>query len=355
MISLLKLIADESLVTTPVSNNFIENYMPLSNPIYSLIYIYLFKKYANHEEVSKEDLAKKFNILETDVNNALQYWKDNKLINLTDTTIEFLLPAKVVLESATQPSATQPSATRPSAKPPMTVEQCPNYSTDELKAYGKQSEIKDLYSYAEKKFGRMLRKTDLNLIFALYDWLRMSPELIKKLLDHCTENGHSNLNYIEAVALDWRERNINTPAEAEEYIFTFTKTYREILKAFGQGNRSPVPREVEYMEKWLNEFKMPLEIILEACDRTIMATGKPSFKYADSIILNWHNENIKTIDEIIALEKDFAKTKSEEKKKPRQKKNKFSNFEGREIDYSEIEKLEQQLLDNVVSGSKTSK
>lgn len=41
--------------------------------------------------------------------------------------------------------------------------------------------------------------------------------------------------------------------------------------------------EIAYIRKWSEEYGFALEVILEACDRTMNAIHQPSFDYTDSI------------------------------------------------------------------------
>ena len=41
---------------------------------------------------------------------------------------------------------------------------------------------------------------------------------------------------------------------------------------------------------------MPMEMIFEACDKTIRKTNRASFEYADAIIKGWRENNITSID-----------------------------------------------------------
>lgn len=325
---------NEDYLQTHVPNSFIDKYLPHAEPIYSIIYIYLLRYSALKKETDISELAKTFDITEAKCEKALKYWEQEGLLQLDEN------------KNDKQEAYENPNG--------VAVNNRPSYTSDELEAYKQQEVINDLFEFAQEKLGRMLRYNDLNFLFGLYDWLKLDINVIKKLIDYCVENSHTNISYIEAVALDWAERNIKTVEDAEDYIFTFTKTYREILKAFGQANRNPIPKEIEYMEKWLNELHMPVDIILEACDKTIMTIGKPNFKYANTIIECWHKANVKTIDDIIKLEEAFTndikhENEAADKTKSR-KKSKFANFEGRKIDYNEIEKLEYEYINSIVKG-----
>jgi len=105
------------------------------------------------------------------------------------------------------------------------------------------------------------------------------------------------------------------------------------------------------MDRWLNEWNMPLALIMEACDRSVAAIDKPKFSYVDKILVTWNKAGITTLEAAKAADAAFHKTKdnsnnvySINKTSVKQKQNRFVNFNQRENDYSHFEKLEKAYL-----------
>lgn len=349
----------EDLNLTYLPNTFIDNYMPEAHPAYCTVYIYSFRhSFNNRISISIKDTAAKFKILESDVVNAWQYWKSKKLVELTlddnnNINIEFLSNKKEVISSTKEIAPVQKTKT-------ILIDNKPIYSPKELEMYkDNYVEISQLFSTAESALGKMLSSNDLSTVFSFYDWLRLPVDVIEILLNYCSKNNHRNIRYIEKVAIDWAENNINTKELAYEYITTFNKDYREILKALGQGSRNPIASEIVFMKKWLNELNMPLNIILEACDKTMMQIGKPQFTYIDRIIEGWHKQNVKTIEDIKHIETNYYKAKEHNNKNKKNsylsesqpKKSKFVNYDQRTRDYDELERLAQERLINNLKGN----
>ena len=87
-----------------------------------------------------------------------------------------------------------------------------------------------------------------------------------------------------------------------------------------------------------------MDIITEACNRTIAAISKPSFKYADSILKKWKQHGISSIEDIKSLDKAHLKNVQADTASRQANKVKattFNSFPQRNYDYSE---LERQLL-----------
>jgi DNA replication protein DnaD len=90
-----------------------------------------------------------------------------------------------------------------------------------------------------------------------------------------------------------------------------------------------------------------MDIIGEACKRTVLATCKPSIRYANGILKQWHDAKVKKPEDIIALDEEFRKKNVDaggalaSSKKAESKKTtagKFHNFSERKIDYDSLRK-----------------
>ena len=101
-----------------------------------------------------------------------------------------------------------------------------------------------------------------------------------------------------------------------------------------------------YIQKWTDTYGFTLDIIEEACSRTISATHQPSFEYADTILTRWHNSHVHHLKDISVLDDAYQKQKavsaaSAPKAKPVSRN--LNNFERRSYD---MDSLEEQLLNS---------
>ena len=149
--------------------------------------------------------------------------------------------------------------------------------------------------------------------------------------------------YIRKVGLSWAQQKITTVSQAKEETNLYNKNYFTILRAFGVSNRNPLDKEIQYMNLWLNQYGFTLDIITEACSRTVLSTGKASFSYADSILESWFKKGVRHLSDIDSLDMNYQQKKAE-KAKARPKapaaasKNKFNNFHQRNYNMAELEK-----------------
>ncbi len=328
---------------TAVPNAFIDNYFGAVNPTYIIVYLYIYR-HCQESGITTKQVSEALNILETDIVNSMKFWHKEGIIEYSDgeeLVVKFL---------AIQPKPQENEPTR------IIMQSRPQYSVMELEIYKSQStDISRLFSVAEQAMGKYLTSNDLSVLFGLYDWLRLPLKVIELLLEYCAENGHRNIRYIEKVGIDWAENKIDTVEKAQEYIRAFNVEYQAILKAFGQTGRTASPAEIKYMKKWLNEYAMPLDVVLEACDITILQTGGAKFTYTDKILTEWHEKGIKTVEQVKLEQEEFVKSRKKERdtssKKTITKTNRFINFKQRDWDYSKIEEMERKYLQDSIGDS----
>ena len=367
------MIQNENRVT-PIPDAFIDDYMPnTENPSYVLVYLLTYRYFNVGIELTVKEAAMKLSITEKTVIDAWHYWATIGLVVIRDFSedefeIEFL-PVEKKSQKKKRRAATKKttedkennkekeSAKQPSEVTPVQIsllnDKPPDYSPEEMeKLKEADAQLDFLFKVAERLLAKPLTYNEMNALLGFYDWLNLPMEVIEVMLDYCISNGKKSMRYIEKVALDWADNGISTADEAEDYITLFNNDYRQIMKAFGHTRRDPNPKEMAYMKKWLRELNMPLDLVKEACNKTIFAIGQPKFNYADAIISSWHEVEISTLDEVKTLDDNFykdmdAKSKEKGKNAPSQKtpiKNRFNNFEGRKRDFEKIFEMEQKLI-----------
>jgi len=268
-----------------------------------------------------------------DVLAAAMYWQDRHLLKIESDSFVFY-------DNYDAKEDTK-------AKKYIINDHQPQYQPEELEIYReKNPDVRFLFDMAQGKIGRMLSYNDMSVILSLYHWLGLKLEVISILLDFCVQNGHRNMRYIETVAIDWCESNINDETSAKERINKYNTVYANIMRYMGIGGKEPIDKQIHYMEKWVNDYKMPDELIKLACEKSVISTGKAAFGYADSILKAWYNSGFKTIKEVEQSEKVFAenKKKAAEAKKNNEsyskpKNNRFLNYEQTEYDYDALERM----------------
>ena len=302
--SKINLYSDKNTTATSVSNVFIDEYMSGANGEFVKIYLYLLRQLNSADAgFSLSEIADKFEHTEKDVKRALCYWERMQLLHLDYDSNENLvgIQLKDALSKAGANSTTAPSEKKTYTKK--------SYSADAIKQFTEQEAVMELVFIAEQYLGRTLTATDLNAIFYFYDELKLSIELIEYLIEYCVSNRHTSIRYIEKVAIAWAEANVTTPAEAQGHASRYDRTVYAVMNALGKTS-TPTRNEVAYILRWSREYGFDTDVILEACGRTVLATDKHRFAYADSILTSWYKAGIHHVSDISGLDASFQKDKA---------------------------------------------
>ena len=328
--------------STIVENDFIDHYMAKANGEYVKVYLLLLRHLnANSGNLSICGLADCLECTEKDILRAFTHWSEEGLLKIDYDdagNICGLAIGKAVPKSESKTASIASSSLNENLPKAKTVQ-----TRSTKKTVKDQDDLRQLYFVAEQYVGKPLSVSEIKKINYFFDTLGFSTDLIEYLIEYCVENGHRTFRYIESVALSWADAGIANVEDAKINTSSYNKNYFSILNAFGLKGRSPAPIEVNYMKKWFEEYGFSLEVILEACNRTIANTHKPDFKYTDSILNNWFSHDVHSLSDVTLL--DLAHREKNTIKKRTQTKsasnNSFNNFESRSYD---MNSLEQQLL-----------
>ncbi|MCM1134452.1 MAG: DnaD domain protein, partial [Clostridium sp.] len=145
-------------------------------------------------------------------------------------------------------------------------------------------------------------------------------------------------------AVSWAEAGISTPKQAAKSAGKYDKAVYAIMKALGKSG-TPTKAEADFANRWLKEYGFTQDIITEACTRTVMATDKHRFEYADSILSSWRKKNVHNRADIAELDSAYAKSKTAPKAQGNSAgaRNLFNQFMHTDYDF---ETLEQEILSN---------
>ena len=322
--------------TTVLENEFIDKYMAKANGEYVKVYLLLLRHlHTPSGTLTISEIADKLECTEKDVTRALNYWKSQGLLDYAS------VPDACIASGVSDNVAS--SVLKPD-KPVAAAKSSNSTSRADLQRYRKNKEFKQLIFVTEQYLGKLLSATETEALIYFYETLQMSAELIEYLIEYCVENGHKSMHYIQSVALSWHKQNIKTVSEAKANSLLYNKNCYSVLNAFGIKGRFPAASEITYIKKWNEEYGFPLEIVLEACNRTMNAIHQPNFEYTDSILKNWLSKNVTSMNDITALDANYQKEKERKKKQPAKPKavvssaNKFNNFESRNYNMDDLER-----------------
>lgn len=308
---------------TPVSNVFIENYLPKARGEFIKVYLLLLKYNISGEPgVNCSILASSLNLLESDVMNALDYWNEEGVIKLksidklNNFAIEFV-PLKEIIH--------EPS------------------NVNILDALN-NSQTTDMLRDIEKIISRPLSSKEMEMYLSWQKDYSFSSELILLLIEYCASKGKSDARYIEKVAMAWHDQNIKTVNDAQDFIKDNEDKWikiKKILSYLGIKNGEIMKPQQDLLEKWLNIYKFDILLIQKASDICFERLNRADFKYIDGILTKWFQNSIKTLEDIALKDtkpKGATYIKNKNITTNTNNKSTFNNFEPRQYDYDSLEK-----------------
>ncbi len=347
--------------STVVSNLFIDEYMKDANDAQLKVYFYLLRMLNADQAISVSGIADKFNHTEKDVIRALKYWEKQQILDLDFDENKALVgihlrdlsaqatPASqhnvlltsgpvqaqntagnsIISAAVAQPVQTAPQETTP-------VYTKPAYSLDQLREFKEREETSQLLFIAEAYIGKPLTPSEIKTILFFTDVLHFSDDLIDYLLQYCVERGKKDFKYIEKVAINWAEEGITTPKQAQKFSTRYDKNVYSIMNSLGRST-SPTAKELEFINRWTREYGFSTDIILEACERSSLATDRHRFEYAEGILSSWKNAGIHHKADIQQADATYQKKKAT-KPAPAASSNRFTQFAQNSYDFAALEK-----------------
>lgn len=360
---------------TSVSNYFIDEFMADANDAQLKIYLFLIRMMSANLPTSVTDIADKFNYTEKDVLRALMYWESRQLLALEydaahnlsgiqvlsldnpyeyqqtapriTPVLSFIRPASMQTGIRTLPTSNSAAPISATVQQEMHTEiHKPEYTMDDLKNFKSNEDVQQLLFVTEQYIGKQLTRTDIETILFLYDGLGFSADLIDYLVQHCVERGKKDFRYMEKVAIAWADQGITTPKQAQLANKSYDKNVYAIMKSLGK-NSNPAPKEMEYINKWTKDYGFMLDVIQEACDKTVMTTDSHRFAYADGILSKWYQAGVRRKEDIVNADAAFQRSNPPKTTAPQRTvnagANKFNRFAQNTYDF---EQLEQNILSN---------
>lgn len=218
----------------------------------------------------------------------------------------------------------------------------PVYTPDQMKVFRSKEGTQQLLFAAQLYIGRPLTASEMKTVLYFSDILHFSDDLIDYLIQYCVDRDKKDFRYIEKVAISWAEQGISTVKQAKKISGKYDKDVYNIMNALGKTS-SPTQKEVEFIQRWLKEYSFTTDIITEACDRTVLATDKHRFEYAEGILSSWFRSGVHHKSDIKKLDEQFTKKKPDTPAPFAGSGNKFNQFQQNDYDF---ESLEKKLLSN---------
>ena len=281
---------------TAVPTEFIKKHLPQSNPTFVKVYLYLLMLASENTNAELSDIAETLGLLESDLMLAIKYWETAGVIFRNGENFNF--------------SNCSDSASKDEVIPEAQPKKRPENLAAIIEA---DKSLSDMYAVSQEILGKTISGQDMETLYWFYSELKMSPEAILLLLEHCVSKGKTRMSYIEKVAVSWNEMGLNNAENVALYIKNEeqkTGFLYSIRKIMGIADRNLSQIEENYLTKWHDDLGMNEEMIALAYEYCIIQTAKLSFPYMDKIIARWAKSDIRTVT---AAEEDNRKFKKRSK------------------------------------------
>lgn len=320
---------------TCVPDYFIDEYMAEANGEYVKIYLYILRSLSRTTSgFSISKIADDLDHTQKDVKKALRYWEKAGLLNLEydddkelcgiylkDPTIEDSID---YFEDSDFTPGLAPVLVQPA---PSVLET--NHTVDK--------DLQEVLYLAEKLLNHPLSSNNVERIIFWHDSMNFDWDLVEYIIETSCDNANGSFSYMETMASNYAKEGVRTVEQAKEMTNAYLSVNFAVKRAFGISGRMLGNKEIEFVNRWTREYGFSSEIIIEACNRTLLKLNNPSFDYTDSILSNWYNSGVKSIDDIAVLDERHVHSKNSRNSKTKSKAS-FKNFPERDdYDYKELE------------------
>lgn len=266
--------------STQIPDIFFSEYLSSANGDFIKVYLYLLFLSKYDKDIKINDLSKKLGLSLNTIQDAIKYWEEQEV--LTKKSNGYILNnlQEIELYKLYKPKT--------------------SLSAEQVQKSAESQKRANAIEYINNKYFSGLMPTtwypDIELWFKKYSF---DEEVMIALFSYCFDKSALHRNYIKAVADAWSKNNIKTYNDLESYYEKqekINKIANSISKKLGL-NRGLTQYEFAYIEKWNIDYNYPLEVIEIALKKTT-SKANPNFDYLDKLLTDWHDRNLKTVDQI---------------------------------------------------------
>ena len=290
---------DKSIIfsCTNIPDLFFSEYMLEAQSEYVKVYLYILYLAKFGKDIKINDLSKILSIDFPTVQDAIKYWEDKGLLlKKTDGYIVCDIQ-EIALSKLYSPKLT-------------------SSPEDALQDAENKQRIKTVDDINTQFFQGVMAPSwynDIDFFFFLYGF---DDTVMLALFGYAHDKRAMTRQYIQATADAWYKNNIKTFDDLEKYFEKREKRNainNEICKKLNLYRKLTVYEEDDII-KWTENYGFSLDII-DIALKNASSKNKVRFEYIDTILTDWHNKSLTTVDEVNSYLASFK----EKKTKPLQK------------------------------------
>lgn len=281
-----------------------DNFLKLATGDQIKVLLYILRH--SGKSCTDSEIAANTGLTPQQAGEAVMFWHQANVL-VQDT------PAPVTGNSIMTPPAapkSEPDVQLPVRQTAVPEHQRQNLSSSEIAELMKNSaDIAELFKMAENILG-ILNHTRQNSLIWMFSYLGLKKEVIITLLAYCASIDKTNAGYIEKIAADWSENEINDLTAAQEEVSRLNESRNyisQIMRTF-EMKRRPTSKQMEIISQWKN-IGFNMELIHYAYEKTIERIDKLSFEYINRILLSWRDSGLSTVQDVKNAEADYKKNK----------------------------------------------
>jgi DnaD/phage-associated family protein len=270
---------------TQVPDIFITEYMPLLNCDSVKVYLYCLFLSKHGKNASTEEFAKSLGLETVKVKECITQLENLGVLSWKENGI--------VLHDLKEKEIKKMYRLKTTSTPEEAISNC--------RKNKKRNQI--IYTINNTFFQGVMSPSWYTDIDAWFDRYKFDEDVMLSLFQYCFDQKGLVKPYIEKVAENWKSRNIRNSFDLDNYSIEYKKfkdVRGKIVKKL-KLNRNLTEYEEEYVTKWVMDYGYNFEIIELALKKTTSKTN-PNFNYLNSIISDWHNNNLKTKEDILKYE-----------------------------------------------------
>lgn len=313
---------------TAVADLFIHDFMVRLDGDAVKCYLLLLSVAENGSRViTSDDMAARLGFSAKKVDELLQQLQAENLISISQHDIRLVDIKAKELERRFRPKETAP--------PSDIIER-------EQEHQGREQIINEINMTF---FQGTMTYTWYELIDYWFDHHSFEPAVMYSLFQEAANaNALRTTAYIRRIAEDWSQAGIKNYDQLSVYYERFLeKKQLQSLVAKSLRRRLSEPDNIQVV-KWMDEYGYSVPIVEEALKK-LTGASNPSVRYLDSILSEWHDAGLQTVDEIHIYEKKYQQRRAAGKKNGEKKAG--GDFTMSEESETEVEQISQELSQRI--------
>lgn len=294
-----------------VPNLIVDKHLRLAGGEQIKVLLFILRKAPS--PVSKEDIAKALKFSVSDTEDYLQYWVLMNVLEESEDGEEPAPKADTAPEKYVPKSRTAKGEEKKPEKPKAEIEYTRPSPSELAQRISESDELSEFFREIQLKMGKTISYDGQCTFLLLHDRFGLPSEVLFMLVDYCISIGKTGYSYIEKAGKDWSDKEIDTIEKAADKIASLKSAsgfWNRFIKETGINNPKPTSTQLTYLETWVNEWNMGIELIVKAYEDMAEHTGKLSFPYMNKILEKWHAAGYKTLKDVEKAEKERTAKKS---------------------------------------------